>query len=288
MASVASEVSVAPRRSAWARVRTDRAVDVALGILAIYVIVAVAAPVLMPDNPNTQNLEQILQGPSAAHWLGTDQFGRDELSRVMMGIQTSMMIGAIVAAASTLGGLVLGIAAGYLRGFVDFALSRLVDVGLAFPTLVLSLALISAIGVGTEGTVIALVLGFIPFTARVLRSAVLHVRQESYIESARVTGVHPVRIVTRHVLPNLLGTLTVQTTLVFAYAILSEAGLSYVGLGVQPPTPSLGNMISDGQAQVLQVPRLTLVPGIAVAVIIMTLLFIGDALRDTADPLTVR
>jgi peptide/nickel transport system permease protein len=257
-------------------------------VFACYVIVAVAAPVLIPHDPNAQQLRDVLGGSSGSHLLGTDEYGRDVLSRLLLGVRSSMIVGAVVALVSSAGGLLLGLVSGYLRGVVDFVISRIVDVGLAFPTLVLSLALISAIGVGTRSTVIALSLGFIPFSARVLRSAVLRVRQEGFIESANVTGVHPARIVIRHVLPNLVGTLAVQTTMVFAYALLGEAGLSFIGLGVQPPTPSLGNMIASGQVHALEAPRLTVAPGMAAAIIIMVLLFIGDALRDAADPLTVR
>jgi peptide/nickel transport system permease protein len=276
------------RRGLLPRIRTDRVLAVALVVAACYVVVALAAPVLTPEDPNAQHLLATLQGPSGAHLLGTDEYGRDELSRLLLGVRSSMLVGAIVALISSVGGLIVGLVSGYLRGPVDVVLSRIVDVGLAFPTLVLSLALISALGPGARSTVIALTLGFIPFSARVLRSAVLRLRQEGFIESARVTGVHPGRIVLRHVLPNLVGTLAVQTTMVFAYALLGEAGLSYVGLGVQPPTPSLGNMIAAGQVHALQAPRLTVAPGLAAAIIIMTLLFIGDALRDAADPLTVR
>jgi peptide/nickel transport system permease protein len=291
--SVATTAAVAastapPRTSVIGRIRQDWIASLACVIVLIYLVIAIGAPWLSPQSPYVQHLQQILQGPSGAHLLGTDGFGRDELSRLFVGIRSSVAIGAIVAGVSTSIGLLLALVAGYLGGIVDFLISRIVDVGLAFPTLVLSLALITAMGVGARGTAIALVLGFIPFTARVLRSAVLKVRQEGFIESAQVTGVHPLRVVIRHVLPNLVGSITVQTTLVFAYAILGEAGLSYVGLGVQAPTPSLGNMIADGQTQILQVPRLTIVPGIAVAVLIMCLLVIGDALRDAADPLTVR
>lgn len=271
-----------------ARARGDWIVAIACVVVLIYLVIAVGARWLMPYDPDAQQLQEILQPPSFAHPLGTDGYGRDELSRLFLAIRSSVLIGVIVAAVSSFFGLVLALVSGYLGGVVDFVISRIIDVGLAFPTLVLSLALISAIGVGAKGTVIALILGFIPFTARVLRSAVLSLRQEAYIESARVTGVHPVKIVLRHVLPNLVGTTTVQTTMVFAYAILGEAGLSYVGLGVQPPTPSLGNMIAAGQTQILEVPRLTVVPGTTAAIIIMALLLIGDALRDASDPLTVR
>jgi peptide/nickel transport system permease protein len=285
---VADVVRVSARRGPLSRIRADPLFAIALLVFAGYVIVAVAAPVLVPHDPNAQQLRDVLGGSSGSHLLGTDEYGRDVLSRLLLGVRSSMVVGAVVALVSSAGGLLLGLVSGYLRGVVDFVISRIVDVGLAFPTLVLSLALISAIGVGTKSTVIALSLGFIPFSARVLRSAVLRVRQEGFIESANVTGVHPARIVVRHVLPNLLGTLAVQTTMVFAYALLGEAGLSFIGLGVQPPTPSLGNMIASGQVHALEAPRLTVAPGLAAAIIIMVLLFIGDALRDAADPLTVR
>jgi peptide/nickel transport system permease protein len=270
------------------RVRGDRAFAIALAVLAVYLVAALAAPLLAPADPNVQHLRGTLLSPGGGHLLGTDEYGRDELSRLLFALRASLGVGAAVALISGLGGLVLGLACGYLRGVVDVVISRIVDVGLAFPTLVLALALITALGVGVRSTVIALTLGFIPFYARMMRGSVLRLRQEGFVESARVTGVHPVRIVARHVLPNLVGPILVQVSMVFAYALLGEAGLSFIGLGVQAPTPSLGNMIASGQVHALDAPWLTVAPGLAAAIIIITLLFIGDALRDAADPLTVR
>jgi peptide/nickel transport system permease protein len=269
------------------RVRTDRVLAVALGILAVYAIVALIAPLVAP-NPNIQVLTSTLQSPSGAHLLGTDEYGRDVLSRLLHAIRSSMQVGIVVAIGSGIGGLVLGMAAGYLGGAVDAVISRIVDVGLAFPTLVLALGLITALGVGLQSTQLALIIGFVPFYTRVMRAAVLRIRQEAYVESARVTGVPSLRIVLRHIVPNLLGPIMVQETMVFAFALLGEASLSFVGLGIQSPTASLGNMIAGAQAHALQAPWLTIAPGLAAAVLIMTLLFIGDALRDAADPLTVR
>lgn len=283
---VVPAIAVPSRRRRW--LRRDWALTIALALVAVYVIVAIAAPLLAPDQPNAQSLTETLQAPSGAHLLGTDEYGRDVLSRLLYGIRSSMAIGALVAIVAGFGGLVLALCAGYLGGLVDVVISRVIDVGLAFPTLVLALALITALGVGVRSTTIALIIGFVPFYARVLRSTVLRIRQEGFVESARVTGVPPARIVTRHVIPNLFGPLLVQQTMVFAYAILNEAGLSFVGLGVQSPTASLGNMIASGQTHALDAPWLTVAPGLATAIIIITLLFIGDALRDAADPLTVR
>lgn len=278
------EVVAAPRPSFVRRMLRQRSQRVAWAIVAVFVLAAAAAPLLAPYEPNAQDLRNTLAPPGDGHLLGTDDFGRDQLSRLFYALRSSLVIGAATTLGVALIGIPAGLLAGYARGALDVVAARIIDVGLALPSLVLALGLIAAMGAGMRSTIIALVVGFSPYLARVVRSVVLQVRQEEYVESARVTGVRPWRIVARHVLPNVLGATLVQLTLIFAFAVVGEAGLSFVGLGVQPPAASLGNMLSEGANYTLESPALAVAPGVVIAVLLMALLFAGDGLRDAADP----
>lgn len=284
VAPEAPEAVAAPRASFLRRLLSSTGQRIAWAIVAVLVLAAVAAPLVAPFQPNAQDLRNTLQPPGAGHLLGTDDFGRDQLSRLFYALRSSLLIGLATTAGVALIGLPVGLLAGYARGALDVVVARLIDVGLALPSLVLALGLIAAMGAGMQSTIIALIVGYSPYLARVVRSVVLQVRQEEYVESARVTGVRPWRIVLRHVLPNVLGATTVQLTLIFAFAIVGEAGLSFVGLGVQPPSASLGNMLAEGANYTLEAPALAVAPGVVIAVLLMALLFAGDGLRDAADP----
>lgn len=280
----AAEAVAARRPSFLRRLLSSTGQRIAWAIVALLVLAAVAAPLLAPYEPNAQDLRNTLQPPGGGHLLGTDDFGRDQLSRLFYALRSSLFIGLATTAGVALIGLPVGLLAGYARGALDVVVARAIDVGLALPSLVLALGLIAAMGAGMQSTIIALVAGYAPYLARVVRSVVLQVRQEEYVESARVTGVRPWRIVLRHVLPNVLGATTVQLTLIFAFAVVGEAGLSFVGLGVQPPSASLGNMLAEGANYTLEAPALAVAPGVVIAVLLMALLFAGDGLRDAADP----
>ncbi|SDT11344.1 ABC transporter permease [Jiangella sp. DSM 45060] len=284
VAPPAAEAVAAPRPSFLRRLLSSTGQRIAWAIVALLVLAAVAAPLLAPYEPNAQDLRNTLQPPGGGHLLGTDDFGRDQLSRLFYALRSSLFIGLATTAGVALIGLPVGLLAGYARGALDVVVARVIDVGLALPSLVLALGLIAAMGAGMQSTIIALVAGYAAYLARVVRSVVLQVRQEEYVESARVTGVRPWRIVLRHVLPNVLGATTVQLTLIFAFAIVGEAGLSFVGLGVQPPSASLGNMLAEGANYTLEAPALAVAPGVVIAVLLMALLFAGDGLRDAADP----
>ncbi|TDE13990.1 ABC transporter permease [Jiangella asiatica] len=280
----AAETVAAPRASFQRRLLATTGQKVAWTIVALFVLAALAAPLIAPFDPNAQDLRHTLQPSGGGHLLGTDDFGRDQLSRLFYALRSSLVIGVLTTFGVALIGLPVGLLAGYARGALDVVVARAIDIGLALPSLVLALGLIAAMGAGLRSTVIALIVGYSPYLARVVRSVVLQVRQEEYVESARVTGVRPWRIVLRHVLPNVLGATTVQLTLIFAFAIVGEAGLSFVGLGVQPPSASLGNMLAEGANYTLEAPMLAIAPGVAIAVLLMALLFAGDGLRDVADP----
>ncbi len=257
---------------------------VAWGVVLLLVAIAILAPLIAPYDPNRQDLVNTLQTASSHHLLGTDNLGRDLLSRLIYGLRCSLSISTIVAVGAATFGVPLGVLAGYTRGALNTLIARLIDVGLALPALVLALGLIAAMGAGTKSTTIALIAGYSPYLARVTRSVVLRVRQEDYISSAIVSGVPPWRIAIRHVAPNMIEAVSVQLTLILAFAVIAEAGLSFVGLGVQPPTSSLGNMLALGAQYSVDRPLISIVPGITIAVLVISLLFCGDGVRTSLDP----
>lgn len=260
----------------------------AWSVVLVLLVAAAAAPLLAPFEPNAQDLRRTLQPPGAGHLLGTDDFGRDQLSRLFFALRSSLLIGVVTTAGVAAIGIPVGLLAGYARGVLDIAVARAIDIGLALPSLILALGLIAAMGAGMTSTIVALIVGYCPYLARIVRSVVLRVRQEEYVDSARVTGVPPWRIVLRHVLPNVMGATLVQLTLIFAFAIVGEAGLSFVGLGVQAPTASLGNLLADGANYALDAPLLAVVPGVVIATLLTALLFAGDGLSAAADPRRAR
>lgn len=253
-------------------------------ILTLFmVLVAIVGPALAPFEPTRINNLNRLQPPTAEHWLGTDEFGRDVLSRLLFGARLSAIIGGLTLFTTTILGTIIGLLAGYYR-VLDAVLMRIMDALMTFPSLVLAIALIAVLGINAYNVVIALTLVFTPRTARVVRSSALSVVRTEYVEGARSLGARDLRILLQHVLPNCVSPLIVQSTFVMAYAILSEAALSYIGAGVPPPAPSWGNMLSDSRLYMFQAPWLTYFPGIAISVFVLGLILLGDGLRDYLDP----
>jgi peptide/nickel transport system permease protein len=257
---------------------------VAIMIIALYLAVALLAPVLAPNDPNDQNLRRTLEAPSSEFLLGTDEYGRDLLSRLIFATRSSTVVAVTVVVVSGLVGTALGIFTGYRGGFVDSLLMRISDIMMAFPSLVLALGLIAAIGPGLRGTIAALAVAYTPIYARIVRGNVLSIKEEAYIEAAKTIGVGGNKIAMRHVLPNVMGPVLVQGALTFAFAVLSEAGLSFVGLGVPPPTASFGNIVASGRDYISAAPWITTSSGIATVVIVLALLVVADGLRDALDP----
>ena len=254
------------------------------GLALAVLLVALLAPWLTPRDPNQQELENRLEKPSREHWLGRDELGRDILSRLIMGARVSVGVGLSVVLLAGLLGTAVGATAGYFGGRVDTALMRLTDVFMAFPGILLAIALVAVLGPALRNVVIALVvIGWVGY-ARLVRGQVLQLREMEFVLAARAAGVAPWGIVTRHLLPNVLPTLVVQASLGMAGAILAEAGLSFLGLGIQPPTPSWGAMINAGRSHLLDAPHLALFPGLAILVTVMALNFLGDSLVDWLDP----
>jgi peptide/nickel transport system permease protein len=253
-------------------------------VLLAALATAVLAPVLAPHDPLRQDLGNALASPSARHLLGTDNVGRDVLSRVIWGSRISLVAGfASVAMAAAAGGA-LGLVAGYARGRVDSLLMRLMDAVLSFPPLVLALALGAVLGAGLGGVLIALGVVYTPTFARLMRGQVLAVRGREFVEAARALGAPDRAIAWRHVLPNVATPLVVQASLSVAYAILAEAALSFLGLGVQPPAASWGSMINAGRGYLQQAPWIVFGPGAALFITVVGLNFVGDAVRDALDP----
>ncbi len=267
------------RRAASARLAPVGAVIVTLAIAA-----ALLAPSISPHDPLKQDLGNALAAPARAHWLGTDNVGRDVLSRVLWGTRISLVAGFASVAIGALAGSLIGLVAGYWRGRVDGVLMRLMDAVLSFPPLVLALALGAVLGAGLGGVLIALGVVYTPTFARLTRGQVLSITAREYVDAARALGAPGWRIAWRHVLPNATAPIVVQASLSVAFAILAEASLSFLGLGVQPPAASWGSMINAGRGYLQQAPWIVFGPGAALFVTVVGLNFVGDAVRDALDP----
>jgi peptide/nickel transport system permease protein len=259
-------------------------IRVGLAIVLGALLAAAVGPVVIPYDPASQELSRRLEGPSASHPLGLDELGRDILSRILSGARISLLVGLAVVTVSSLIGMTLGSVAGYVGGRVDDVISRVVDVLMAFPGILLAIALVAVLGPSLTNVVIALsVIGWVGY-ARLVRGQALRAREFDFVQAARALGANPSRIVLRHVLPTALPAVVVQATLGMAGAIIAEASLSFLGLGVQPPTPSWGTMLDAGRSHLFDAPHLTVFPGLAIATLVLGFNFLGDGLRDRVDP----
>jgi peptide/nickel transport system permease protein len=257
-------------------------------IVLLAVVAALMGPAVSRFDPSTQELAQRLDGPSATHWFGLDELGRDIFARVLAGARISLMVGIIVVSISSVVGTFLGSVAGYFGGAVDETISRVIDVLLAFPGLLLAIALVAVLGPSLANVLFALsLIGWVGY-ARLVRGQVLRAREFEFVQAARALGAATPRILLRHIIPTALPAVTVQATLGMGGAILAEAALSFLGLGVQPPTPSWGTMLNGGRTHLLDAPHLTIFPGIAIALLVLGFNFLGDGLRDALDPATRR
>jgi peptide/nickel transport system permease protein len=269
------------RRPTWARSPLTVA---GLVLIALLVLIAVLAPFIAPADPIKQVLSTRLKPPSAAHWLGTDQLGRDLLSRMIYGARISLLIGIVVVGISGSVGTFVGLVAGYAGGWLDEALMRLTDVFFAFPALILAMAISGALGPSLTNAMIAIAVVSWPVYARLIRAQVLSLREREYVEAARSLGGSARHIIWQHILPNSLAPLLVQATFDLGSAILSAAGLSFIGFGTQPPTAEWGVMISEGRNYIATQPWLSLFPGLAILFTVAAFNLLGDGLRDALDP----
>jgi peptide/nickel transport system permease protein len=252
-------------------------------ILAAVVLLAVFAPWLTPYDPMALKILDRLQSPRATHWFGTDELGRDVFSRVIFGARYSLLIGALVVLISMVGGVLLGLAAGFFRR-LDGPVMRLVDAMMSFPDILLAIALVAVLGASMTNVILALAIVYTPRVARVVRASTLVVRELLFVEAARAIGVSTWRILFIHILQNIASPILVQATFIFAYAVLAEAGLSFLGVGVPPVLPTWGSMISSGQQFAHQAIWLVVFPGIAIILSALSLQMVGDGFRDLLDP----
>jgi peptide/nickel transport system permease protein len=286
---------VAEAFTATGRLRTARSVArapifrsrlnvVSVAIIAVLALCALLAPAIAPYDPLTQALGSRLQPPSPEHWLGTDQLGRDILSRLLHGARISLVIGIVVVASAGVFGTFVGLVAGYAAGLVDETLMRLTEVFLAFPALILAMAIAGALGPSLTNAIIAIAAVTWAVYARLARGQILSLRRREFVEAARAVGASRLRIVTRHLLPNAVAPLLVQGSFDMGSAIIAAAGLSFIGFGAQPPTPEWGVMISEGRNYISTQPWLSLFPGLAILLAVGSFNLLGDGLRDAFDP----
>ncbi|MCG5432582.1 ABC transporter permease [Mycobacterium sp. MYCO198283] len=276
--------SPSTRVASWRLLLGNPVSAASAAVLLVVAVVAVFATWLAPYGVNDVDVPTALQSPSGAHWFGTDELGRDVLSRVVVAMQASLRVAVVSVVFAVVVGVTIGVLSGYRGGWLDTVLMRVVDVMFAFPVLLLALAVVAILGPGVTTTILAIGIVYTPIFARVARASTLGVRVEPFVEVSRTIGAGDLFILRRHVLPNVAGPLIVQTSLSLAFAILSEAALSFLGLGIQPPQPSLGRMIYDSQGFVTLAWWMAVFPGAAIFVIVLAFNLLGDGLRDVLDP----
>jgi len=273
-----------PARRALRRLFKRKAAVAGLVVLAVFILIALLAPLIVPYDPIATSWSLVRKPPTAAHWFGTDELGRDILSRVIYGARASLLAGLISVAIALGIGVPLGLLSGYRGGFVDALISRITDAMLACPFLILAIALAAFLGPSLGNAMIAIGISATPVFIRLTRGQVLSVKAEDYVEAARALGNPPWRIAVSHILPNILPALLVQATLSIAAAIIAEAALSFLGLGQQPPSPSWGSMLNAAQRFLTQAPWMAIWPGLAIFLVVLSLNLLGDGLRDALDP----
>ena len=284
-----SATAVAPRGSSfWAdtlhRVVSNRAAVAGGTVVVIFVVVALFAPILAPFDPLKGRLANRLLAPSAVHWLGTDELGRDVLSRVLYGARITVQIQLAAVGLALAVGAALGLLAGYVGRWVDQLIMRLMDILMAFPGIFLALAIIAALGTGLGNVIIAAGIFLVPQFARVVRASVLTLKDMEFVQAARALGQRDLAIVFRYLLPNSLAPIIVQTSLRMATVLLTASGLSFLGLGVQPPSPEWGAMLSNARSYMITAPHVAMIPGLAIALVVLGFNLLGDGLRDSLDP----
>lgn len=281
----ADETSVAASWRQALRVLVHRpSAVIALFVLLLMLVLAALGPSLAPSGPNDIDVNHMLMGPSGAHWFGTDALGRDVLSRVMIAARTSLEVAAVSVGIALVAGVLLGLLAGYYGRAADSLIMRCMDVLFAFPVMLLAIAIVAVLGPGSGSAMIAIAIVYTPIFARITRASVLSVRDQVYVRASVSIGSPDRYIIRVHILPNVAGPIIVQTSLSLGFAILSEAALSFLGLGVQPPQPSWGAMLYDARGFVQQAWWMAVFPGLAIVATVLSFNLIGDALRDVLDP----
>ena len=270
--------------TAWLRLQRRPSALIGLAVVIAFILMAIFAPYISPQDPIATSWGAIRKAPSAAHWFGTDEIGRDVLSRVIWGTQASLMAGVISVSISLLIGVPIGLLAGFVGGAVDAIISRIIDAFLACPFLILAIALAAFLGPSLTNAMVAIGISAAPIFVRLTRGQVIQIKVEDYVEAARSVGNPPWRIALVHILPNILPPLLVQATLAIAAAVIAEASLSFLGLGQQPPAPSWGSMLNTAKNYIEQAPWMAIWPGISIFLLVLSFNLFGDGLRDALDP----
>ncbi|MED4753428.1 nickel transporter permease [Brevibacillus choshinensis] len=275
-------------RSPWRmivnRFKKNKRAMAGLWMVLVFLVVAIFAPWIAPHDPFEQNMQVMLESPSIHYFFGTDEFGRDIFSRVIYGAQISLMIGIVGVLISIVFGVALGTISGYFGGFVDSLVMRIMDIFMAFPSFLLALAIVSVLGPGMINVMIAIGIFSVPTFARISRSSVISIKNKEYIEAARAMGGTHLFIIWKHILPNSIAPIIVLSTMRIATAILTAAGLSFLGMGAQPPTPEWGAMLSTGREYLRTAPHVSTIPGLAIMFMVLAFNMLGDGLRDALDP----
>jgi peptide/nickel transport system permease protein len=272
------------RRLFWRRLRSSRSAAIGGAIVGAFVVVAAFGPAFAPHDPLLVSLPERLRPPSSEHWLGTDPFGRDILSRLIEGSRISLSVGVVVGLVAIVVGVPVGVGAGYLGGYFDEVVMRAMDVLLALPGLLLAIAIVAALGPNLQNVMIAIGIVAVPNFARVARAATLRVKEMLYVEAARAVGAGTARIMLHHVLPNVASPLLVLFSLRVATALLSASSLGFLGVGAQPPDPEWGAMLSEGRNYLRSAPHVATMPGITIMLVVLGFNLLGDGLRDALDP----
>ena len=271
-------------KEVWRRFCRNKQAMIGLAMLLLLIFAAVFANVIAPYDPVEQNLLIRLQGPSAAHWFGTDELGRDIFSRILYGARISLTVGLIGVSISCVAGCALGAIAGYYGGILDTVIMRISDIMMAIPSILLNISIVAALGTGLQNVMIAIGISSVPAYCRIMRASLLSLKNQEFVDASRVAGSTDFYIIMHHIIPNSLAPLIVQATLKIGGAILSCASMSFIGLGIVPPTPEWGAMLSTGRDFLRDAPHLTAFPGLAIMFAVFSMNLIGDGLRDALDP----
>mgnify|MGYP000258783714 FL=1 len=271
-------------KEVWRRFCRNKQAMIGLAMLFLLIFAAVFANVIAPYDPVEQNLLIRLQGPSAAHWFGTDELGRDIFSRILYGARISLTVGLIAVSISCVAGCALGAIAGYYGGILDTVIMRISDIMMAIPSILLNISIVAALGTGLQNVMIAIGISSVPAYCRIMRASLLSLKNQEFVDASRVAGSTDFYIIMHHIIPNSLAPLIVQATLKIGGAILSCASMSFIGLGIVPPTPEWGAMLSTGRDFLRDAPHLTAFPGLAIMFAVFSMNLIGDGLRDALDP----
>ena len=282
--AVALPRHASPGRRALKRLARRRGAMVGLSVVVFFIALALLAPLIAPYDPIATSWSAVRKAPSATHWFGTDEIGRDVLSRVILGTRASLLAGVVSVSIALAFGVPIGLAAGYVGGWIDALISRMTDAMLACPFLILAIALAAFLGPSLTNAMIAIGISATPIFIRLTRASVLQVKVEDYVEAARAVGNSQLRIALRHILPNVVPPLIVQATLAVAAAIIAEAALSFLGLGQQPPAPSWGSMLNTAKNYIDNAPWMAVWPGMSIFVVVLSFNLLGDGLRDAFDP----